>query len=171
MDVEMNSKRKWSDIERGTILHEFGHAIGFQHEHQSPSSGCSEEFNWAALPQVLGYKPSEAEEQLKTNMVRLVDQSSHRLYYTEFDRESIMLYSLDRRAFKDPDHAECYIPKENTQLSQTDRAIAAKIYPASSNSRGLAAAPASPPEPAFSPAVQAKLKELSDFTASQPGAR
>jgi hypothetical protein len=170
-DHEMDSRGGFTAFQRGTILHEFGHAIGFKHEHQSPASGCSEEFNWNALPEVLGYKPGEADEKLRTNMMRLVDESSHRLYYTEFDDNSIMLYSLDRRAFKDPDHAECYIPQQNTHLSQTDRVIAAKVYPASSYSRSLGAAPVSPPEPAFSPAVQAKLKELSDLTASQPGAQ
>jgi hypothetical protein len=53
-DREMDSQGGFTASQRGTILHEFGHAIGFQHEHQSPASGCSEEFNWAALPQVLG---------------------------------------------------------------------------------------------------------------------
>ena len=30
-------------IDRGTILHEFGHALGLIHEHQSPASGG---FEW-----------------------------------------------------------------------------------------------------------------------------
>ena len=29
-----------------TVLHEFGHAIGFLHEHQSLNSTCEEEFRW-----------------------------------------------------------------------------------------------------------------------------
>src|SRR5262245_40145530 len=31
---------------RGVVLHEFGHALGLLHEHQSPAGGCQHEFNW-----------------------------------------------------------------------------------------------------------------------------
>lgn len=49
---------------------------------------------------------------------------------TPFDRESIMLYSLDREAFKNPSTAKCYIPESNDNISRVDRQAASTVYPA-----------------------------------------
>jgi hypothetical protein len=35
-----------SDYEIGTIRHEFGHALGIEHEHQNPKGGCDNEYKW-----------------------------------------------------------------------------------------------------------------------------
>lgn len=39
-DVEKPAS--WKSI----VLHEFGHALGFQHEHQNPLGNCDDEFRW-----------------------------------------------------------------------------------------------------------------------------
>ncbi len=33
-----------------TVMHEFGHALGFQHEHAHPTGGCDNEFRWTDDP-------------------------------------------------------------------------------------------------------------------------
>jgi hypothetical protein len=38
-----------------TVLHEFGHALGLQHEHQHPVGGCDLDFRWEDDP---GYTPT-----------------------------------------------------------------------------------------------------------------
>ena len=35
---------------KGVILHEFGHALGLYHEHQSPVANCDSEYNWDYTP-------------------------------------------------------------------------------------------------------------------------
>ena len=41
--------------QQGTVIHEFGHALGFHHEHQNPLGGCDAEFRWE---DELGYVPT-----------------------------------------------------------------------------------------------------------------
>ena len=48
-EASMNFERfnqQLPDDFRGVILHEFGHALGFEHEHQHPTQGCDAEFRW-----------------------------------------------------------------------------------------------------------------------------
>ena len=47
-----------SDYEIGTIRHEFGHAIGIEHEHQNPKGGCDNEYNWQQIYQYLEGPPN-----------------------------------------------------------------------------------------------------------------
>jgi hypothetical protein len=110
----------------GTILHEFGHALGFQHEHQSPQLNCNTEFDWTYLYEHLGWPKPEVD----FNMRQLLQSSSKDAYFaTAFDRDSIMLYSLSARAFVKGAASKCYIPRKNNTLSPLDRVAIAKMYP------------------------------------------
>jgi hypothetical protein len=151
----------FSDADAGVILHEFGHAIGFEHEHQSPVSGCEEEFNWDYLYTAMGWSPAEVDR----NMKRLnVSSSMGGLLTTNFDRQSIMLYSLSPDAFKNPATAKCFISQPNNDISTVDRAAARTVYPE-------IAAPAPPsaqvPAPTATPdaaIIAQSMKRLRDFS-------
>lgn len=122
----INHGNPLSAYERFLVLHEFGHALGFEHEHQSPEGGCSKEFNWAALPKAVGF----TEEQVRQNMARF-DESDRKsgLVASAFDARSVMLYALPAVAFVDPSTARCYVADVNSMLSPLDKAGARYLYP------------------------------------------
>jgi hypothetical protein len=125
----------------GTILHEFGHAIGFEHEHQSPVGGCDEQFNWSYLYTSLGWSKEEVDRNMRALSV---SSSMDGLLVTPFDGKSIMLYSLAAAAFKDPEHASCYIAERNNEISTVDHKAAATVYPALAQPPAPAASASAP---------------------------
>lgn len=127
--ARMDREGPWTDYETSVILHEFGHALGFEHEHQSPKEGCDQEFNWTYLYSSLGW----TQDEVRRNMSRFdISARKNGLVATEFDDKSIMLYSLAREAFKNPDTAKCFIPEANKRLSKTDLEAVRYLYPDSS---------------------------------------
>jgi hypothetical protein len=126
LNLQGMDKTSFTTDDDGIILHEFGHSVGFEHEHQSPVSGCSQEFDWDYLYTALGW----SKEEVDRNMRKLdLPSSATGLLTTAFDRDSIMLYSLDRGAFKHPASATCYIPRPNHEISKMDREAAITVYP------------------------------------------
>ena len=147
------------------ILHEFGHAIGFEHEHQSPVAGCEEEFNWNFLYTAMGW----SKEEVDRNMQRFSTPSSKSgLLTTDFDRQSVMLYSLSPEAFKNPDTAKCFIPQPNNVLSTLDQQAAATVYPVAGQPSPPAAPPAAPTTPDAVAAVRA-MQRLGELSAPAKG--
>jgi hypothetical protein len=116
----------FTDQDDGVILHEFGHAIGFEHEHQSPIGGCDAQFNWEYLYASLGWSKAEVDRNMKQFNT---SSSATGLLTTPFDSKSIMLYSLDAQAFLDAAHASCYIAEPNTSISSIDQKAAEIVYP------------------------------------------
>lgn len=122
----MGLGRTLTDDERGIALHEFGHALGFHHEHQSPKADCANQFDWPFLYAALGMSKSEVD----TNMKPLLQTTSKTgLYVTDFDRDSVMLYALPAQAFRDGARSPCFVSRKATRLSQTDRMAIRAMYP------------------------------------------
>jgi Astacin (Peptidase family M12A) len=111
----------------GTILHELGHALAMQHEHQSPESNCEAELNWPLVYTGLAARGWD-QAMVDHNLRPLV--ASPRLRITAYDRKSIMHYSLPKAWFFNGDASACWIEKNN-DLSPLDLASIAEAYPVS----------------------------------------
>ncbi|WP_150110534.1 zinc metalloprotease [Granulicella mallensis] len=136
---------------QGTVLHEFGHAIGFEHEHQSPAGDCDHEFRWdddpgyvrttdiygQFVPDGAGKRPgiysvlegppnNWSKDQIDFNLKSL--PATIDLRFSVFDPASIMMYSFADWMFVNGAQSSCYT-KENLTLSALDLKAAAETYP------------------------------------------
>lgn len=103
-----------------TILHEFGHALGLLHEHQSPTSPIQ----WnkdAVLQDCKNMKWSY--ETTMNNILRACKPGGH-TQFTEFDPDSIMIYRIPKSWTKNN-----FRTKENKKLSKMDKHFIQMIYP------------------------------------------
>lgn len=151
MNFENLRSRKKSK-QRAFVLHEFGHAIGFLHEHQSPSGKCDKEFRWEdeegyepnftktdgfirdnqglspGIFRVMESKPYEwTHQQVIDNMQML--QRDYAFARTKFDPQSIMKYYYEPWMYIKGEKSSCYSKQENTKLSDMDKKAAAMAYP------------------------------------------
>lgn len=106
------------------VVHEFGHALGCIHEHQSPKA----ELHWdvQAVYKAFSGPPNYwTKEDIDHNI--LEKYSPQGISATAFDRESIMLYQFDGSLFTDGEGTPL-----NTKLSSHDKEFVAEMYPKTS---------------------------------------
>jgi len=141
----------WQSI----AVHEFGHVLGFEHEHQGPLSTCAQEYRWddedAYIPttdpnsgafitdaqgrhpgiyRVMGGPPNYwANVRIDFNLKKFPYSTD--LYSSPFDKASIMKYHFADWMYKDlaaSATSGCYSSK-NTDLSEEDKKTASARYP------------------------------------------
>jgi hypothetical protein len=103
------------------VVHEFGHALGLVHEHQSPKAKLK--WNKTEVYRVFSGPPNFwSKADIDSNI--LEKYSPKGIKDTPFDNESIMLYQFDGKLFTDGKGTP-----NNTRLSDRDKAFITQMYP------------------------------------------
>jgi len=142
----------------GLVLHEFGHALGLHHEHQSPSNTCADYIDWTKLydyfKHAYGWDQAKVDQNLKPLL------SDHSAYdWSTPDYNSIMIYASDKAFLKEGTPTEC-IFHDNYTLSDLDKAGIKRAYPQGGNVKvGLAVQAASLDAVIKGAALDPKLKK------------
>lgn len=108
-----------SEVER-VVLHEFGHALGCIHEHQSPANGIP--WNVAAVNRYYSGPPNDwSEAMIRSNVLDKVPSSM----YSAYDGNSIMQYPIPAELVTNPS----FVRGWNSKLSTTDVQFIQRAYP------------------------------------------
>jgi hypothetical protein len=137
---------------KATVVHEFGHAFGFEHEHQAPVGGCDEDFRWADDPgyiqttdeygqlmqdsqgrrpgiyTVLAGPPNGWPKGKVDFNLRQLKESAAFFELGGFDAQSIMKYYFPDWMFTNGEKSHCY-SDENLVLSAQDKKGIGLAYP------------------------------------------
>jgi hypothetical protein len=132
----------WFDV--GNVIHEFGHALGLIHEHQSPLEGGIKKDDWDQ-PQLINYKRKDllqmgidpydpADGKLKDKYFITNIYSNYTIPEVfaagfGFDKYSIMLYAFPNYVFKEGCQFHKTGIRKNMIPSITDYIVLNKMYP------------------------------------------
>jgi len=103
---------------RRPIIHEFGHALGCIHEHQSPAASIK--WNEPAVIRTYAFGGWD-ENMVRTNLLNRYSKGE--ITNSRFDPDSIMLYPI-----ADTLTLDGFFTNWNTQLSDLDKSFMSKAY-------------------------------------------
>ena len=125
MSLQWVDLTRYKDEFKATILHEFGHMLGFMHEHQRPDGKLEEYYDFDAV-----YKHYRSQRWDKNkvddqvlNFHEYMGRSA--IAGTKFDTKSIMMYDIPAKLLKDKTKAV----SKNYHLSELDIQFVARLYP------------------------------------------
>lgn len=105
---------------RRTTIHEFGHALGLKHEHQSPAAKIC--WDWDKVIPYFNDKEGWSEKRTRGNLEKLSDNNVGN--YSAHDPKSIMHYGISNKI------TSCdFSVKSNNVLSSVDKQGIAVLYP------------------------------------------
>jgi hypothetical protein len=124
------------------VLHELGHLLALEHEHQSPLAQC--QFDWAKVVPYYQRQYGWDEPKIKFNLGRLAPIPG--LQTTAFDPASIMNYTFPAWMFMQTGGGQTCEIKDNYEPSRTDLSSYAMLYPGRAPAQVPSAAAASQPQ-------------------------
>ncbi len=118
MNLEIDESTSSTEIRRH-VLHEFGHALGLQHEHQNPNNPIQ----WDKPRVYAYYAYAGGWDMLKVNEQVLNPLNVWETQYSAYDANSIMHYPIDGSLTLDG-----YSVPWNMQLSSNDKSFISQVY-------------------------------------------
>jgi hypothetical protein len=150
-------------LDKGVVLHEFGHSLGMIHEHQNPKGGIK--WNKVAVYADLGGSPNFWDKAtVDNNMFKTYDVNQ--INGTNLDKKSIMLYAIPAAWTLDG-----FSSQENKELSKTDETFIgdASNYPLTNKPIGPVELPISASKTTMADISKPGEEDIFTFTLTKQG--